>query len=61
MNSNSLSRPAVWPDILHFAPDFVNSSVEDYKSAISDEEIMNQQQISNIWMTFGTSLKVFVS
>ena len=56
-----MSRPAVWPDILHFTPDFVNSSVEDYKSAISDEEIMNQQQISNIWMTFGKSLKVFVS
>ena len=48
MNSNSLSRPAVRPDILYLTPDFVNSSVEDYKSAISDEDIMNQQQISNI-------------
>ena len=40
MNSNSLSRPAVPPDILYFTPDFVNSSVRDYKSAISDNDVL---------------------
>ena len=37
MNSNSLSRRAGRPDILYFTPDFVNSSVRDYKSATSDD------------------------
>ena len=40
MNSNSLSRPWGRPDILYFAPAFVNSSVRDYKSAISDDDVL---------------------
>ena len=40
MNSNSLSRPSSRPDILYFTPDFVNSSVRDYKSAISDDDVL---------------------
>ena len=40
MNSNLLSRPAGRPDILYFTPDFINSSVRDYKSAISDDDVL---------------------
>ena len=40
MNSNSLSRPSGRPDILYFTPDFVNSSVRDYKSAISGDDVL---------------------
>ena len=38
MNSNSLSRTSGRPDILYFTPDFVNSWVRDYRSAISDDD-----------------------
>ena len=40
MNNTSLSRPAGRPDILYFTPDFVNSSMRDYKSAISDGDVL---------------------
>ena len=40
MNSNSLSRPAGRPDNLYSTLDFVNSSVRDYKSAISDDDVL---------------------
>ena len=40
MNSNSLSRLSGRPDILYFARDFVNSSARDYKSAISDDDVL---------------------
>ena len=40
MNSNSLSRPAGWTDIWYFTPEFVNSSVRDYKSAVFDDDVL---------------------
>ena len=40
MNSNWLSRLVGQPDILCFTPDFINSSVWDYKSTISDGDVL---------------------
>ena len=35
-----MSRPASRPEILYFTPDFLNSSARDYKSAISDDDVL---------------------
>ena len=40
IDSNSLSTPAGSPEILDFTPDFENSSVRDYKSAISGDDVL---------------------
>ena len=40
VNSNLLFRPAGRSDVLYFTPDFVTFSVRDYKSAISDDDVL---------------------